>query len=136
MPASGLVVRHVTFSGKKLERVPEGRAKHLEAVAATSGRARQVHDQRRAASACDAARQQRVWRFSGGVGTDRFCDSRGNPIDDRCSRLRGDIARREPCSTCRENDAGLAAEVHERIGDLVRVVVNDSPSDLEAFPLQ
>ncbi len=88
---------------QQTQRVLERRPQHREAVAASPGRAGQVHDERRPTYPGDAPRQEAVRRPGSRVGTDRLGDPRSDTVDNVGRRLRRYVPRRKVCGFCVDN---------------------------------
>jgi hypothetical protein len=114
----------------------ERRCEDHVAVATTARGSRQIDDERRADDACDAAREQAVRRLRDRVRAQRFRDTGGFALDDVARRLGRDVARRDPRASRRQDELRLGGERPERSRDLLALVRDRAPYDVEPVRLE
>ena len=121
------------FASEQLERVLERGLQDRVAVAATSGGAGQVHDERAPANAGEPAREESVRRLRDRVGTDRLGDPRRGALEHGYRCLGRDVAETEAGSAGREDEVRpVVGEAGNGVGDRVALVGNHPPDDVVA----
>src|SRR3990172_7041166 len=88
---SRLSVSGRRIAGRQLDPVAERGLDDGEPVAATTRRAREIHDQRASTQAGYPAREERVWSSLERIGTDCLGDARRLALEHGSGRLRRNI---------------------------------------------
>src|SRR4051812_30450907 len=123
-------------AGDQLDRVRQRRLDQREPVAAPTGRAGQVHDQRLSPNARRAAAEQTMWRLADCVRAQGLGNPGDNPVQNRLGRLGREVARRHSRPARREDDVGRERQLSKNRGDLKTNVRNEPVLDVVVLRLE